>query len=302
MAKTTHCLVWGSIAMGSENIHIGQKRRIRSFSVDRNDLRKLLELLQERAYTAADVEEQKFEKRQDHTEEQFSQVKRELREGFDLFITLTGVDGRMLTGNISQIFDSPNFPEEVRDVFFDTATPLRSRYGYIPRNKMVLFLDFRKPEVFNFTILPSQETENASNFEIEGKDATWVNGVFQEFSDFVDSRPSTSPWLHRHSVYDLLLWLVGFPLSFWACARLSPFVESSLAHGSGFLKSALYFYVFLVAINLLRVAFHYARWIWPLTEFRSDRSKSARHKAVLSVILSGLGLAAAYDLIKWLFK
>jgi len=167
--------------MKPENIHISQKKRIRSFSVDRNDLRRLLELLQERAYAAADIEEQKFEKRPEHTEEQFKQAKRELREGFELFITLAGVDGRMLTGNISQIFDSPNFPEEVRDVFFDTATPLRSRYGYSPRNKMVLFLDFRKPEVLNFTILPSQETVNESNFEIEGRDATWVNGVFQEF-------------------------------------------------------------------------------------------------------------------------
>lgn len=288
--------------MAPDNIHIGQKKRIRSFSVDRNDLRKILELLQERAYTAADIEEQKYEKPLDHTEERFKQAKRELREGFELFITLTGVDGRILTGNISQIFDSPNFPEEVRDVFFDTATPLRSRYGYFPRNKMVLFLDFRRPEVFNFTILPSQETENESNFEIEGKDATWVNGVFQEFFGFVELRPSTAPWLHRHSVYDLLLWLVGFPLSFWICARLSQFVESSLASRSGFLKSAIYFYVFIIAINLLRVAFHYARWIWPLTEFRSERSKSVRHKAALSVILSGLGLTALYDLIKWLFQ
>ena len=284
------------------NIHIGQKKRIRSFSVDRNDLRRLLELLQERAYAAADIEEQKFEKRSEHTEEQFNQAKRELKEGFELFITLAGVDGRMLTGNISQIFDSPNFPEEVRDVFFDTATPLRSRYGYSPRNKMILFLDFRKPEVLNFTILPSQETVNESNFEIEGRDATWVNGVFKEFFDFVERRPSTSPWLHRHSVYDVLLWLIGFPASFWICMKLAPFVEASLGNVSSFLKSALYFYVFLIAINMVRVAFHYARWIWPLTEFRSDMSRSIKHKAILTIIVSGLGLAALYDLIKWFFQ
>jgi hypothetical protein len=287
--------------MTPENIHISQKKRIRSFSVDKNYLRRLLELLQERAYTAADIEEQKFEKRPEHTEEQFKQAKQELREGFELFITLSGVDGRMLTGNISQIFDSPNFPEDVKEVFFDTATSLRSRYGYAPRNKMILFLDFRRPEVLNFTILPSQETVNESNFEIEGRDATWVNGVFQEFFNFVERRPSTSPWLHRHTVYDLLLWLVGFPLSFWACTKLSRIVEGTFGY-SPFLKSALYFYVFLIAINLLRVAFHYARWIWPLTEFQSERSKSLKHKAILSLIVSGLGLAAVYDLIKWLFS
>lgn len=287
--------------MAPGNIHICQRKRIRSFSVDRKDLRRLLELLQERAYTAADIEEQKFEKRPEHTEEEFNQAKHELRDGFELFITLSGVDGRMLTGNISQIFDSPNFPEDVKEVCFDTATSLRSRYRYVPRNKMILFLDFGRPEVLNFTILPSQETANESNFEIEGRDATWVNGVFQEFFNFVERRPSTSPWLHRHTVYDLLLWLVGFPLSFWVCTKLSLFMESTFGY-SPFLKSALYFYVFLIAINLLRVAFHYARWIWPLTEFQGERSKSLKHKAILSLIVSGLGLAAVYDLIKWLFN
>lgn len=288
--------------MSSLNVHIQQKKRIRSFSADRNELRKLLEILQERAFAAETIEEQQLEKRLEQTEDQFKQAKRELKEGFELFITLSGVDGRKLTGNISQIFDSPNFPEEVKEVFFDTATPLRSRYNYHPRNKMVLFLDFWKPEVLNFTILPSQETENASNFEIEGSDVTWVNGVFQEFFDFIDRRPSTSPWLHRHSIYDVLLWLVGFPLSFWICAKLSPFVEPVFGGGLVFLKSALYFYVFVVALNLLRIAFHYARWIWPLTEFRSERSKSIKHKAILSIIVSGLCLAALYDLIKWLFQ
>src|SRR5215831_2997269 len=125
---------------------------------------------------------------------------------------------------------------------------------------------------------------------------------FRSFFDFVDRKPSTSPWLHRHSVYDVLLWVVGFPLSFWICTKLSPFVEAVYGGVSVFLKSALYFYVFLIAISLLRVAFHYARWIWPLTEFRSERSRSIKHKAILSIIVSGLGLAALYDLIKWFFQ
>ena len=128
--------------MNSLNVHIQQKKRIRSFSADRNELRKLLEVLQERAFSAETIEEQQLEKRPEQTEDHFQQAKHELKEGFELFITLSGVDGRRLTGNISQIFDSPNFPEEVKEVFFDTATPLRSRYNYHPRNKMILFLDF----------------------------------------------------------------------------------------------------------------------------------------------------------------
>jgi len=167
---------------------------------------------------------------------------------------------------------------------------------------MILFLDFRRPDVFNFTILPSQETQNESNFEIEGKDITWVNGVFQEFFDFVERRPSTLPWLHRHTIYDVLLWVMGFPLSFWICSKLSPFIEKVFGEYSVFLKSALYFYIFIIALNLIRIAFHYARWIWPLTEFRNERSKSLKHKSLFALIVSGLGLPALYDFIKWLIQ
>jgi len=245
---------------------------------------------------------QQFQRRPEHTDEQFQQAKHELREGFELFITLEGVDGRNLTGNISQIFDSPNFPEDVKSVFLDTSTHLRSRYGYSPLNRMVLFLDFRKPEVLNFSILPSQETQNESNFETAGRNATWVNGVFQEFFDFVDRRPSTSSWLHRHSVYDLLIWTVGAPISFWAIAKLSPHIEATFAGGSVFLRSALYVYIFVMTLNLLRIAFHYARWIWPLAEYRSEKNRALKHKAILLTMVSALGLAALYDLLKWLIQ
>lgn len=257
-------------------------------------------MLQERAYAAAKIEKNNFLRRPDHTEEMHEQALKGLDEGFELFITLSGTDGRKLSGNIGEVFDSPNFPDEVRDVFFDTSTTLRIRHDYVPLNKMILFLDFGKPEVLNFTILPSQETQNESNLTVEGRDATWVNGVFKEFFDFVQHRPSTSAWLHKHSIYDLMLWLVGFPLSFWICSKLSSHIETLFLQQSVFLRSALYFYVFVLALNLLRVAFHYARWIWPLTEFQSERSVTAKHKALFAVLASGLGLPALYDLLKWM--
>lgn len=286
--------------MTSGQIQVEQKKRIRSFTIDKTGLRGLLEMLQERAYAAAEIEKHKFQRRPDHTDELYEQAMKDIDEGFELFLTLSGVDGRKLSGNITDVFDSPNFPDEVLNVFFDTSTKLRIRHNYVPLNKMILFLDFRKPEVFNFSVLPSQETQNESNLAVEGSDATWVNGVFKEFFDFVQRRPSTLPWLHRHSVYDVMLWLVGFPLSFWICSKLSPHIESLFRQQSVFLKSALYLYVFIVALNLLRVAFHYARWIWPLTEFQSERNVTKKHKAIFSLLVSGLGLKALYDLLRWL--
>ena len=287
------------------NVRFNQQKRIRSFSIDRAELRKLLELLQERANAAGEIEEKHFDKlrlqAKPQTEEQVEKAKKDLREGFRLFITVSGIDGTELTGNIEDIFASPNFPDEVKTLFFSTDIPLQ-KYNYYPRNKMTLFLDFERPSVLNFSIMPSQETANASNIEVNGSDATWVNGVFQEFINYVSRYPSTIPWLHRHTVYDVLVWILGLPLGFWICSKISHFIEIQLFTYSPFLQAALYVYIFLASLILLRVAFHYARWIWPLTEFQSERSTSRKHKAIFGIICSGIGISILYDVLKWLVK
>jgi len=58
-------------------------------------------------------------------------------------------------------------------------------------------------------MLPSQPTPNETNFAVNGSDATWVNGVFHEFTEYTRSHRSRMSWLHRHTVYDVLLWILG---------------------------------------------------------------------------------------------
>jgi hypothetical protein len=286
----------------SDSLHINQKKQIRSFSTNHDELRRLLDVLQERAFAAADIEERHLNKLESQTDEQYEQAKKDLRAGFRFLVTVSGTDGRKLSGTIEDIFDSPNFPGNVKDLILDSATPLRTRYNYYPRNKIVLFIDFGRPAVLNFTIMPSQETMNESNIEVSGNDVTWVNGVFQEAVDYISKYPTTASWLHRHTVYDVIVWLLGLPLSFWACAKASRFIETGFLENSPFLRAALYVYIFFISLSLLRVAFHYARWIWPLTEYRSNINKSLKHKAVFTAICSSIGLRLLYDVLKWLCK
>jgi len=283
-------------------LQIEQKQRIRSLSVDRAELRRILEVLQERVYAAADIEERGFKKVEDQADEQFEQAKKDLRDGFRLYVGVSGVNGETLHGSIEEVFDSPNFPDDVRSVFFNSSLRLQQLYGYYPRNRVTVFLDFSRPGIFNLAILPSQETQNESNVEVVGKDATWVNGVFKEFASYVSERPSTLPWLHKHSIYDLILYTLSLPLAFWACSKLSRCIEVSLAQSSSFLRAAIYVYVFAIALNVLRIAFQYTRWIWPLTEFRSEKSSSLKHKAALAFIVATVIGPAIYDTIKWLIS
>src|SRR5215510_13265510 len=57
-------------------------------------------------------------------------------------------------------------------------------------------------------------------------------------------------------------------------------------------------YIFVAMLFGMRFLFHYARWIWPLVEFRHPRSRAMAHKAAWSVIVLGIVASAAYDLAK----
>jgi hypothetical protein len=269
--------------------------RVRSLSLDKAELRTLLEKLQERCLAAGDIEVTYYQP-SGRALEAVEEDKKKLKEGFKLYLTVTGADGVKLNGAIDTIFDSPNFPSAVRSVFFDSSVPLKAQHNYTPRNLCILFLDFSRPEVLNFTFLPSQETPNGSNIAVQGSDATWVHGVYHEFDQFISSHSSTVQWLHRHSVYDLLVWIFGLPLSFWCCFRVSGLVQRLYA--SPFLQAAGYTYLFFGVLFGFRILFHYARWIWPLVEFRHPGDSALRHKIVWSTIAGGLAVSLLYDLLK----
>jgi hypothetical protein len=271
-----------------------QKTPIRSLSLDQADLRTLLEKVQERCWAAAEIEVARYNPA-GLEPEQFEKNRREIKEGFRLFLSVEGVDGTQLHGSIQDVFDSPNLPADINSVFFNSGTPLKNK-SYFVANRCEMLLDFSRPGVFDFSLLPSQATPNGSRVEVSGLDATWVNGVFHEVITFLRERSSMAPWLHVHSVYDVLLWLLGFPLSFWACYRASNSVDQVFANG--FIRAAAYVYVFMAAVFGFRVLFHYARWIWPRVEYQSRKNRTLPHKFVWVTIMLGVLGNLASDLLK----
>lgn len=271
-----------------------QQTPIRSLSLDQADLRTLLQKVQERCWAAAEIDVARY-KPVGLDADQVEKNRREIREGFRLFVSVDGVDGTQLHGKIEDIFDSPNLPSDIGSVFFNSGSPLKNKSYYVA-NRCEMYLDFSRPGVLDLTLLPSQATPNGSRVEVNGLDATWVNGVFHEVITFVRERSSMAPWLHKHSVYDVLLWLLGFPLSFWACYRASNLVDRVFANG--FVRAAIYLYVFMAALFGFRVLFHYARWIWPRVEYRSRNSRTLPHKFLWTSITLGVLGNLASDLLK----
>jgi len=174
-----------------------------SFRVDRAELRRMLELLQERANGAVELEIAHIVL-PDKTPQEINAFHQALRDAGVFFITITGIDGSQLNGTIAEVFDSPNFPASVATVFVDSAMKMRNQ-NYYPRNSLKLFIDFRKPAIFDFNLMPSHATANESTFTVNGQDVTWVRGVYHEIDNFVRSHMALAGWLHKHRIYDMLL-------------------------------------------------------------------------------------------------
>lgn len=276
-----------------------QKLDVSSFSLDREELKIFCDILQERAYGAAEIEVGLF-KKNEQTDEQYQANIKTLRESFELKITVCGLTGEELWGSIEEVFGSVNFPNQVKSLYVDSESTLRYVHNYFPHNSFKIYLDFTKPKIFDFSLLPSHGTPNESNIEVKGYDATWVNGVFSEIKSFIRDRSSTLSVVHNHSVYDILLWLLGFPLSLWVCGKLSTTIQGAFGGNKPLLASALYLYTFLATLFLFRVLFHYLRWVCPLVEYKSKGNKIIIHRAVFGTLTIGWLGSFIYDIIKWL--
>jgi hypothetical protein len=279
-----------------ENINTRLARDRVACSLDKSELRAFLSILQERSDTAAELEIANFPKN-DQTDDEYENNKNEIRLGYKLRPTLTGEDGRELNGTIDEIFDSPNFPESVRSIYLNSSIPLDVIHKFRVRNTVELFLDFSRPAIFDFHLMPSQRTPNESNYRVEGRDTTWVNGLFHEIQNYIASHRSPAPWLHQHSIYDFFLWLIGYPLAFWLCFKVSPLLPNGEKEIL-FVRAALYVYIFLIALVGLRALFHYARWVFPISEYRHARNRALRHRAFLGALSIGLFGTLLYDVIK----
>lgn len=260
------------------------KQKIKYFSIRRDELRKILRMLEERSLAAAEIELSSF-KQQDQTDEEYENTKINIRDGFRLRPTINGVEGKEIFGYIDEVFDSPNFPDQVLSVYVNNSIFLKSRYNFVVSNSFEIFLDFSKPDLFNLSFMPSQETPNGSNIVVEGYDATWVHGVFNEFYTYVELNHTKLRWLHKHSVYDFALFVMGLPIGFWLAYKSSSSIATLFGGFSSFVQNASYVYVFFVALMLFRLSFHYARWVFPLVEYRCDKNRSLKHRFVLFTVV-----------------
>jgi hypothetical protein len=152
---------------------------IGSLTIDKEELRQLVKFLEEKAIEAAQLEYQHFSQ-EDPMAENLDKVKENIYTCLPLRVSIDGFDGEKLFGTIKEIFETSSFPDRIKLVYINSKLLYDTLFKYTPRNHFEICIDFSKPKVLDFTLLPGERTPNNSYFNVEGSDTTWVNGVFAE--------------------------------------------------------------------------------------------------------------------------
>jgi len=224
-----------------------------------------------------------------------------IRDAFRLNITIRGDEGKELFGSVSDVFESANFPKNVEAVHVSSDFRAKNIYDFTPGNSFELLLDFSKTDPLNLTTQPSNPTPNVSEIEVRGRDTTWANGVFNEAMNFISQRPSSIKLIHRRSIYDVLVWGIGFPFAFWVAYRLSGSVDRLFGDFPSLVSNGVYLYITLLVVMLFRSLFMYARWVWPSVELKGNGSGSFPHRVAIGAITFGIVASLLYDVIWVLF-
>ena len=163
-------------------------------------------------------------------------------------------------------------------------------------NRVTLVLDFSRPTILDFSKLPTNATENASNFQIVAASESWFTTLNTRLTQLFDERRTPVDWLHQTGMYDLLLFILGLPLALWIDYRFSPAIDRLML--PVVLAAGLYVYLFFAGLFIFRGAFTYSRWVFPKVEMQTEASPPLRHRAVWFAIMIGVFGAAIWDAIK----
>jgi hypothetical protein len=272
---------------------------IAAFRIKRDELRRLYQIVHSKQIEYRDKVMTALAKAPPESDQDFATRKQRVRDAFVTSVTVTGLNDEMIHGNDETFFDSFNFPEHLRSVYISTQSAPQAILNVMPSCNIIVFLDFSRPPLFDFSRLPTLPTPNESNFAISADDESWFSATKARLSQFFSERRTSTDWIHRAAVYDILLVFTGLPMAIWLAYRIVGGITDG--RSPPIIISTLYVYVFFAAIQLFRILFSYSRWVFPKVELDTESGSPLRHRGIGGGIFLAIASSFLYDFLKSFF-
>jgi len=233
--------------------------------------------------------------------DQFAARQKRVHDCFTTSMVIHATNDEQMHGSNEAFLDEINLPDNMWSILFDTGTTPLAVLGFTPACKIVLFLDFTKPPIFDFNRLPTLPTPNESNFETLADNHSWFAASKSTLSAFFEERKTNHNWLHRAAMYDILLLFLGIPLALWVDYRIGALLVR-FSQLPAIITTAIYIYSFLMSLNIFRMFFSYSRWVFPKVELETQIGSSPlRHRGAWAAISIPLLAAFLYDVLRSIF-
>lgn len=271
---------------------------IAAIRLKRSDLKRLYQIVNNKQMEYRDRILSGLSAHTSETKEDFSARYNSVHDAFVTSISVTGTNNEMVHGNSEAFLDSPNIPEQLRSVLISTTSVPQAVLHFTPLCSVVLFLDFSRSPLLDFSNLPTLPTPNESNVTIAADNESWFTSTNAKLKEFLSERRTGTNWLHRAATYDVLVGILGVPLAIWLDYRVGVVIEKKEL--PSIISSAVFVYIFFAALAVFRLLFSYSRWVFPKVELDSERSSPFRHRAVWATIILAIVGAVLYDGLKLL--
>lgn len=211
-----------------------------------------------------------------------------LEDAFCLTITVNGFRDQQLYGETDNLFDDPNLPKPIKSIFFTNVNSYkRNADGKEPRNRMSVFLDFSKPELFDPNPLVSAATPNEGNVTVSAEDITFFNAVQKAVEKKLTIHKTWYGAIHRNFAYDIGVWLIALPVSLYFSAF---YMDHLIPIGSKFevFRWPLFLYFVGLSLILYRGMTAYAKWAFPVNVLDENKDRAMTHRLALGGFASWL--------------
>ena len=273
-----------------------------SCSLDFVILKKVFEAVKAKTEEAANIEASTLKKADNQSDEDFDKLKKYLVGLYKVTIQILGEKGDYRSSESSSIFDSNDLPDFIDSIIFDNSYKYKFQLNRDPLNKIRISFDFRRASVLDLVTSPSLPTPNENSILVIGGNETWVDGTYRKVLDVLEGHKNNYGWLHKRNIYDFFLIVVFAPISFRLIYLFDRVLRNNKVNVSSVFLLFLYFYTFLITLNVFRVIFNYARWIFPNNELKTTSNKPAIHRAILWVILLAILGTAICDIIGFAWR
>lgn len=211
-----------------------------------------------------------------------------LNDAFCLTTTINGLRDEQLYGESAEVFDSPNLPKPIKSIFFTNANSFkRHANGNEPVNRISVFLDFGKPDLFDPNPLVSAATPNEGNVTVNAQDITYFNAVQKAVEKRLTAHKTWYGAIHRNFAYDVGMWFVALPAALYFSAF---YMDQIIPTGSKFELFRWPLFVYFVGLSLIayRALTAYAKWAFPVNILSENKDRALKHRLALGGFTSWL--------------